>query len=90
VRPFGISRDSPWSHEAWAATLGIGIPLLSDWTGKATRAFGVGVERFGMRVSARTAFLADAETVRAVWKLGSELPDVDAILAAACALRPAG
>ena len=42
IRPFGISRDSPWSHASWATTLGVeNVPLLSDWNGEATRGFGV-------------------------------------------------
>ena len=45
VRPFAISRDSPWSHAAWATTMGVdGVPLLSDWNGEATRGFGVAFE----------------------------------------------
>jgi hypothetical protein len=40
VRPFGISRDSAWTHIAWAQTLDLNFPLLSDWNGEATRAFG--------------------------------------------------
>jgi peroxiredoxin len=84
VRPFGISRDSPWSHASWAETLGIEIPLLSDWNGEATRGFGVATELSEMtEVSARSAFLIEGDTVRAAWMLGRELPDVDAIIAAA-------
>ena len=42
VRPFLVSRDSPWSHAAWTMTLGRrGRSLLSDWNGEATRGFGV-------------------------------------------------
>ncbi len=47
-RPFGISRDSAWSHRAWAQTLGVDVPLLSDWNGDATRAFDVSFEPLGM------------------------------------------
>jgi peroxiredoxin len=84
MRPFGISRDSPWSHASWAMTLGTNVPLLSDWDGEATRGFGVGRELNGMTdVSARSAFLIEGDTVRAAWMLGTELPDVDAIVAAA-------
>jgi peroxiredoxin len=82
VRPFGISRDSPWSHRAWAQTLGVDVPLLSDWNGDATRAFGVAFEPLGMAdVAARSAFLIrDGETIEAAWMLGGELPDVDAVI----------
>ena len=37
VTPYGISRDSPWSHVAWQQALDIEVPLLSDWTGEAVR-----------------------------------------------------
>ena len=85
VRPLAISRDSPWSHAAWAQTLDIDVPLLSDWNGEATRAFGVAFEPLGMNdVAARSSFLIDdGETIVAAWMLGSELPDVDAVIAAA-------
>ena len=65
-------------------TLGVDVPLLSDWNGEATRAFGIPVERLGMEdVPVRSAFLIEGDTVRAAWMLGAELPDVDAIVAAA-------
>lgn len=85
VRPLAISRDSPWSHAAWAQTLGVDIPLLSDWNGEATRAFGVAFEPLGMvDVAVRSAFLIqDGETIVAAWMLGRELPDVDAVIEAA-------
>jgi peroxiredoxin len=34
-------------------------------------------------VAARSAFLIDGDTVTAAWMLGRELPDVDAVIAAA-------
>jgi glutaredoxin-dependent peroxiredoxin len=85
VRALAISRDSPWSHRAWAQTLGTEVPLLSDWNGDVTRAFDVAFEPLGMRdVSARSAFLIrDGETVAAAWMLGGELPDIDAVVAVA-------
>lgn len=82
MRPLGISRDSVWSHAAWAGTLGVDVPLLSDWNGDAARAFGVAVDLGGMKdVAGRSAFLIeDAETVREAWMLGRELPDIDAVI----------
>jgi peroxiredoxin len=89
VRPFGISLDTPWSHRAWAQSLGIeDIPLLSDREGEAASAFGVLGEFVGMRRAERSTFLVDGDTVRASWLLGRDLPDVDAILAAASSLSP--
>jgi peroxiredoxin len=89
VHVAAISRDSPWSHEAWLERLGLYVPLLSDWNGEATRGFGVAFEPLGMAdVSARSAFLIeDGETIRAAWSLGRELPDIDAVIATARALR---
>lgn len=88
VRPVGISRDSPWSHAAWTSTLGVeAVPLLSDWNGEATHGFGVERELDGMaNVPARCAFLIEGDTVRASWQLRSELPDIDAVIAAASSL----
>jgi peroxiredoxin len=88
IRPLAISRDSPWSHRAWAEVLGVSVPLLSDWNGEATRAFGVAFEPLGMAdVAMRSAFLLrDGETIVATWLLGSELPDIDAVIAAARAV----
>jgi glutaredoxin-dependent peroxiredoxin len=89
VRPLAISRDSPWSHEAWARTLGVeSVPLLSDWNGDATRAFGIGSELLGMAdVAQRTSFLIeDGETIRHVWEHGRDLPDIDDVIAVARAL----
>ena len=82
VRPLAISRDSVWSHTAWARTLGVEVPLLSDWNGDATRAFGVAMEPLGMQdVSSRSAFLIeDGATIREAWMLGRELPDIDAVI----------
>ena len=85
VRPLAISRDSPWSHRAWAETLGVDVPLLSDWNGDAIRGFGVAFEPLGMvDVAARSSFLIeDGSVVRAAWMLGGELPDLDAVIEAA-------
>ena len=89
MRPLAISRDSVWSHTAWAQTLGVdNVPLLSDWNGDAARAFGVAAERGGMAdVPSRSSFLIeDGTTIRASWMLGRELPDVDAVIEAARSL----
>jgi len=89
IRAFGISRDSPWSHRAWKEALGVDVPLLSDWNGDATRAFDVAFEALGMTdVPMRVAFLIrDGATVEAVWLLGAEMPDIDAIIAEAESLN---
>jgi peroxiredoxin len=86
VRPFGISRDSAWTHVAWAQTLDLNFPLLSDWNGEATRAFDVATNFRGHEgISQRSAFLVDQDgTVRGAWRYETaELPDFDELLRAA-------
>jgi peroxiredoxin len=89
VRPFGISRDSPWTHIAWMQALDLTVPLLSDWNAEATQEFGLGRSYRGMDdVPVRSAFLVDqGGTVRRAWRYDdAEVPDLDAIVAAAQAL----
>jgi peroxiredoxin len=90
IRAFTISRDSPWSHAAWVTSMGAdSVSPLSDWSGEATRGFAVAIELDGMTdVSGRSAFLIEGDTVRASWLLGSNLPDVDALIAAASSPAP--
>ena len=86
VLTFGISRDSPWTHIAWAQALDLNFPLLSDWNADAVRGFGVAHEFRGLRdVPERTAFVVDGGgTVRGAWRYQSaEVPDFDVLLAAA-------
>jgi glutaredoxin-dependent peroxiredoxin len=89
VRVLGISRDSPWTHIAWAQALDLDFPLLSDWNAEAVHGFGIAREHRGMRdVAERSAFLIDTGgTVRGAWRYGtSEVPDFDELLSAAQAL----
>jgi peroxiredoxin len=86
VEPVGVSRDSPWTHIAWAQALDLNFGLLSDWNGEATRAFGVS-HRFREfeEVAERTAFLVDEDgVVRNAWHYADgELPDAEVWLEAA-------
>jgi peroxiredoxin len=89
VQVAGVSRDSPWSHIAWMQALDLNFPLLSDWNAEAVRGFGIAHEFRGFEdVAERTAFLIDrGGTVRGAWKYETaEVPDFDALLAAARAL----
>jgi glutaredoxin-dependent peroxiredoxin len=89
VSPFGISRDSPWSHVAWRAALDLEVPLLSDWNGEAVRAYGVEGEWRGLHgVAERSAFLVDGgRFVRFAKRYGTdEVPDLDELVAAARSL----
>ena len=89
VHPYGISRDSSWTHIAWMQALDLNFPLLSDWNAEAVHGFGIAQDFRGLRdVAERTAFLVDpGGTVRRAWRYESdEVPDVDELLAAARAL----
>jgi peroxiredoxin len=89
VRVFAISRDSPWTHIAWAQVLDLNFPLLSDWNAEATHAFGIAITHRRLRdVSARSAFLVDeGGTVRRAWRYETgDVPDFDELLEAARAL----
>ena len=89
MRVFGISRDSPWTHIAWAQALDLDIPLLSDFNADAVHAFGIAFEYRGLKdVASRTTFLVDSgRTVRGAWRYDTgEVPDFHAPLEAARAL----
>jgi glutaredoxin-dependent peroxiredoxin len=86
VHPYGISRDSAWTHIAWMQALDLDFGLLSDWNAEAVRGFGVAQDYRGMKeVAERTAFLVDSDgIVRGAWRYGtSEVPDFDELLRAA-------
>jgi peroxiredoxin len=86
VRPFGVSRDSPWTHIAWTQALDLSFPLLSDWNGEAVHGLEITQEFRGFKgVARRSAFLVDqAGTIRGAWTYeDAEVPDLDALLAAA-------
>jgi len=89
VKIFGISRDSPWSHVAWAQALDLRTALLSDWNGEVVGAFGMEHEYRGMEgVAERSAFLVDGQgIIRGSWSYETEeVPDFDELLAAARSL----
>ena len=90
VTPYAISRDATYTQTAWSQALDLGeIQFLSDWNGDAVRGFGVASEFRGMKdVAERTTFLVGrGGTIRGAWRHDpGEVPDFDALLAAARAL----
>jgi peroxiredoxin len=88
VKPYGISRDSPFTHNSWSQALDLeGVELLSDWNAEAVRGFDIGHEVRGMQeVAERTSFLIGADgTVRGAWRHDA-VPDFDLLLKAAAEL----
>ncbi len=69
-RVVGISIDSLWSHRAFAQSLDIKFPLLSDFNKEVSRKYGVLYEDLrGLRgVSKRSVFVVDKSgTIRYRW-----------------------
>ena len=90
MRAYGVSRDSHWSHRAWKESLGIDVPLLSDWNGALAKRVGASrTWRWMEGVPQRSAFLVGVDgTVLGSWRYeDSEVPDFDVLLAAVRALR---
>jgi peroxiredoxin len=89
VEAVGLSRDSPWTLIAWAQALDLDFPLLSDWNGEAVRGLGVARDYRGFGdVADRAAFLIDrGGVVVGAWRYeDAEIPDFDALIAAARSL----
>ena len=84
ARVVGISVDSPFALQAWAKDQGFDFPLLSDFNGDASRAYGALYDEFfGMKgVSKRAAFVVDEDGVvryAEVLEDASKVPDLDAV-----------
>ena len=42
----GVSMDSPFANKAFADSIGVTFPLLSDWGGEITKKYGLYVEKY--------------------------------------------
>ena len=42
----GVSMDSPFANKAFADSIGVTFPLLSDWGGEVTHEYGVYVDQY--------------------------------------------
>ena len=83
-----LSVDSPYSHRAWAAELGIPYPVLSDFGRELMASYGIPTRDvpFLPAVGSRSAFLIDADgIIRYAWYApeGGGMPAVQEILEAA-------
>jgi peroxiredoxin len=91
VEPYAISRDSPWTHIAWASVLDLNFPLLSVYNAEAAHAFGVAHNYRDFRdVPERSAFIVDTDVVVRFARRyeSSDLPDFDELVDAARGLAP--
>ena len=53
----GVSMDSPFANKAFADSVGVTFPLLSDWGGEVTHKYGVYVDKY--KAARRVNFLID-------------------------------
>jgi peroxiredoxin len=88
-----IAVTATFSQQAFAASLGVDFPLLSDWDRTVCAAYGVQYDVWkGHRVLAKRAvFVVDREhVVRYRWVTDDALvlPDLDEVLEVLEALRP--
>ena len=51
----GVSMDSAFANKAFADSIGVTFPLLSDWGGKTTRKYGIYVYKY--KAARRVNFL---------------------------------
>lgn len=80
----GISVDSPFALQRWAAEQGFPFPLLSDFNREAAKSYGALYdELLGLRgVARRAAFVIDRDGVvryREVLESAGDQPDFDAV-----------
>jgi peroxiredoxin len=51
----GVSMDSPFANKAFADSIGVTFPLLSDWGGETTRQYGIYLDKY--KAARRVNFL---------------------------------
>ena len=92
ARLVGISVSAIYAQQAFARSLGIGFPLLSDWGGSVARSYGVeyDVWKGHVGLAKRSIFIVDqAGTLRYRWVTDDAAiqPDLDAVERALVAVR---
>src|SRR5574341_1093735 len=76
----GVSMDSPYANKAFADSIGVTFPLLSDWGGEVTRKYGLYNQ--GYQASRRVNILVDKDGKVAEIVLDKEAIDPAKIVAA--------
>jgi len=74
---FGVSVDSHYTNAAFARTLGLRFPLLSDWKREASAAYGVLIPEAGY--SGRAIFAIDRQGVLVWSEISENMGSVDAL-----------
>src|SRR5215475_5298752 len=68
----GVSMDSAFANKAFADSIGVTFPLLSDWGGETTRKYGIYLDKY--QAARRVNFLIGKDG-----KIMEEQVDKDAI-----------
>lgn len=76
----GVSMDSPYANKAFADSIGVTFPLLSDWGGEITRKYGIYHKKY--KAARRVNFLIDKDGKLAEMVLDREAIDPAKIVAA--------
>lgn len=79
-----MSLDSPFSHAAFATSLDLPFPLLSDWNREAAEAFGImRDEKFGCYrpLNDRAAFVVDTAGIVRYARVDQGIVHPDELLA---------
>lgn len=82
---FGVSVDSHWANEAFAKSLGVDFPLLSDFKRQAMTAYGVLMSEAGY--SGRALFVIGRDGHVAYRDVAHDIDDMDEVPSAERALR---
>jgi peroxiredoxin (alkyl hydroperoxide reductase subunit C) len=76
----GVSMDSPFSNKAWAQQIGVTFPLLSDWGGDTTQAYGLYNPKY--KAARRVNYLIDKSGKVIEMQLDSEAIDPSKVVVA--------
>jgi mycoredoxin-dependent peroxiredoxin len=83
----GISMDSPYSNKAWADQIGVTFPIVSDWGGDTSKAYGVFNPEY--KAARRVNYLIDKSGKVIEMQVDREAIDPDKIVQA-CERRRMG
>jgi peroxiredoxin len=76
----GVSMDSPFANKAFADSINVTFPLLSDWGGEMTRKYGVYFDKY--KAARRVNFLVGKDGKILEMQLDNEAIDPTKIVAA--------
>src|SRR5438093_13573769 len=76
----GVSMDSPFANKAFADSIGVTFPLLSDWGGEVTHNYGLYVDKY--KAARRVNFLIGKDGKILEEQIDNEAIDPTKIVAA--------